>query len=312
MAVPADVRAYVSDHELTARSSQRAAGRTAVIVGMYAGVTAVGHLLDRPFTWLAVIVAQGFILVGSYSAMHESAHGTMFAGRAVNRVASLLWGATLLTNASLWRSFHLEHHARTGTAEDPENRYKVRVVHPAQYLLVIPGGLQFVGQFWWESLGSLFGRYPTYVRKGADTRAIRTDAGVLVALTAGLVLALVARPMLVLQLWGGAFLVAMCVLLPLTAINEHYGCDTEGDAFDTTRTVISNRAFRFLVWNTNYHVEHHLIATVPYHQVHGLHEYIEPRCRFVARSYTAFHLDVIRGCATARQHERVGVQPGSS
>jgi fatty acid desaturase len=271
---------------------------------MYAGVTAVGLWLDRPLSWLVVVVAQGFILVGSYSAMHESAHGTMFAGRTVNRVASLLWGITLLTNASLWRSFHLEHHARTGSAEDPENRYKVDVVHPAQYLLIIPGGLQFVGQFWIESLCSLFGRYPTYVRKGADTKAIKADAGLLLVVSAGIVLALLSRPMLALQLWGGAFLVSMCVLLPLTAINEHYGCDTHGDAFDTTRTVISNRVFRFLVWNTNYHVEHHLIATVPYHHVHELHACIAPRSRFVARSYTAFHLDVIRGCSGARRHER--------
>jgi fatty acid desaturase len=275
---------------------------------MYAGVTAVGLSLDRPVVWLAVVMAQGFILVGSYSAMHESAHGTMFAERSVNRVASFLWGATLLTNASLWRCFHLEHHARTGSDDDPENRYKVKVVHPLQYLLIIPGGLQFVGQFWFESLGSLFGRYPTYVRKGADTKAIKADAGALLVVSAGIVLTILARPMLVLQLWGGAFFVAMCILLPLTAINEHYGCDTDGDAFDTTRTVISNRAFRFLVWNTNYHVEHHLIATVPYHQVHELHEHIAPRSRFVARSYTAFHLEVIRGCRQPdRRAERVSV-----
>jgi fatty acid desaturase len=63
---------------------------------------------------------------------------------------------------------------------------------------------------------------------------------------------------------------------------------------------VSNRAFRFLVWNTNYHVEHHLIATVPYHHAHELHGYIEGRSRFVARSYTAFHLDIIRSCRQQR------------
>jgi fatty acid desaturase len=123
---------------------------------------------------------------------------------------------------------------------------------------------------------------------------------VLLLATAGIVAALLTHPLAVLHLWGGAFLVSMCVLLPLTAINEHYGCDSEGEAFDTTRTVVSNRAFRFLVWNTNYHVEHHLIATVPYHHAHELHGYIEGRSRFVARSYTAFHLDIIRSCRQQR------------
>jgi fatty acid desaturase len=296
MAAPADVRAFVADHDLTVRNSWRAAGRTAVIGGMYAAVTAVGLLVGGAIVWTVVIAAQGFILVGAYSAMHETAHGTLFGSRPVNRAASFLWGLTLLTNASLWRCFHLEHHARTGGDDDPEARYKVQITHPAQYLLVVPGGLQFVGQFWIESLDALFGRYPSYVRKGADTRSIKRDAVILLAASVGIAALLVTHPLAVLHLWGGAFLVAMCVLLPLTAINEHYGCASGGEAFNTTRTVVSNRAFRLLVWNTNYHVEHHLIATVPYHHVHQLHEYIEPRCQFVSRSYTAFHLDVLRSC----------------
>src|SRR5207237_2216700 len=106
----------------------------------------------------------------------------------------------------------------------------------------------FVLQLWFESLGTLVGRYPAYVRQGADKRAMRVDAGVLVALTAVVAAAAALRPALLLELWGGAFLVTMCILLPFTAINEHYGCEPEGTALDTTRTVVSNRAFRSLWW----------------------------------------------------------------
>lgn len=313
MTVSADVRTFIAENDLTARSPWRAIGRTATVVTLYAALTLVGFVLDRPLFWITVWLAQGFVLVGSYSAMHEAAHGLLYRSRRSNRAVGPSWGSTILVNYSLWRTFHLEHHARTGTAEDPENRYKVDIVRRSQYLLLPLGGLQFLGQLWWESLGTLFGRYPSYVRQGADKRAIRIDALMLLGVTALACIGVLLAPMLTLRVWGAAFLVTACVLLPGTAINEHYGCDTEGEAFDTTRTVVSNRLLRFLVWNSNFHAGHHLVASVPFHKAAVLHEYIAPRTRYLARSYTAFHLEVLRSCgrgssagAEGGLHDRFG------
>ena len=41
------------------------------------------------------------------------------------------------------------------------------------------------------------------------------------------------------------------------------------------RTVYMNPLFRFLYWNMNYHVEHHMFPMVPYHALPGLHEAIK-------------------------------------
>ena len=38
------------------------------------------------------------------------------------------------------------------------------------------------------------------------------------------------------------------------------------------RTVYMNPLFRFLYWNMNYHVEHHMFPMVPYHALPELHE----------------------------------------
>jgi fatty acid desaturase len=299
VAVPADVRAFVDDHGLTTRSSLRAGGHTAAVAVLYAAITAVGFLLDSGLVWAFVVVAQGYVLLGSYSAMHEAAHGNLFRTRRANRIACWFWSSSLLTNGSVWRSFHLEHHARTAGPDDPENRYKVDVTSPWQYLLMPLGGLQFFLVQLWESLGTLVGRFPIYVRQGANRRAMRLDALLHVALLVGIVVAAVIQPSLLLRLWGGAFLLVTCVLLPGTAINEHYRCAPSGDAFATTRTIVSNRLVRFLVWNSNYHVEHHLVANVPYHHAPELHAYLEPRLQHLAPSYTAFHLDVLRSCRPA-------------
>jgi fatty acid desaturase len=39
-----------------------------------------------------------------------------------------------------------------------------------------------------------------------------------------------------------------------------------------------NPVFRFLYWNMNYHVEHHMFPMVPYHALPRLHEAIKADC----------------------------------
>jgi fatty acid desaturase len=42
-----------------------------------------------------------------------------------------------------------------------------------------------------------------------------------------------------------------------------------------SRTVMMNPVLRFLYWNMNYHVEHHMFPMVPYHALPRLHELIK-------------------------------------
>lgn len=35
---------------------------------------------------------------------------------------------------------------------------------------------------------------------------------------------------------------------------------------------------RFLYWNMNYHIEHHMFPMVPYHSLPDLHEELKPYC----------------------------------
>ena len=39
-----------------------------------------------------------------------------------------------------------------------------------------------------------------------------------------------------------------------------------------------NPIFRFLYWNMNYHVEHHMFPLMPYHALPALHEKIKSQC----------------------------------
>ena len=61
----------------------------------------------------------------------------------------------------------------------------------------------------------------------------------------------------------------------ITGITQHGGLAE--DALDhrlNSRTVYMNPVIRFLYWNMNYHVEHHMFPMVPYHRLPELHALI--------------------------------------
>ena len=62
----------------------------------------------------------------------------------------------------------------------------------------------------------------------------------------------------------------------LTGLLQHVGlADNVIDHRLNTRTVYMNPISRFIYWNMNYHVEHHMFPMVPYHALPRLHELIK-------------------------------------
>jgi fatty acid desaturase len=62
----------------------------------------------------------------------------------------------------------------------------------------------------------------------------------------------------------------------LTGLLQHIGlADDVTDHRLNTRTVHINPVSRFIYWNMNYHVEHHMFPMVPYHALPRLHELIK-------------------------------------
>jgi MocE subfamily Rieske [2Fe-2S] domain protein len=68
-------------------------------------------------------------------------------------------------------------------------------------------------------------------------------------------------------------------LMPVYGLTQHAGlAENVLDHRLNCRTVYMNRVHRFLYWNMNYHVEHHMFPLVPYHALPGLHELIKADC----------------------------------
>jgi fatty acid desaturase len=69
------------------------------------------------------------------------------------------------------------------------------------------------------------------------------------------------------------------IIVILYAMTQHLGLYE--DVLDhrlNTRTMYLNPVLRFLYWNMNYHIEHHMFPMVPYHQLPKLHEEMKRDC----------------------------------
>lgn len=293
--VPVDVRTVIESEQLQRATVGPTAVRTAVILALYGGGTALGLWVGHPLVWVAVWLVQAVILNGALSASHEGVHGNLARHPGVNRAFAELWSLPLLLNFSLYRAYHLEHHRHTRMEGDPEPQAEFR--SPWGYLLAAPFlGLVTLVQMWGTSLLTLAGRFPRYVRTARQRRAVRRDAVLVLLATAVAVGAAIVSPSLVLAAWGAPLLLSSPVFT-LTALPEHYGCPRVPDPLAATRSTVSNRVFSYLYWENNLHAEHHLLPGVPYHRQHRVRAVLGDRVVNSSPSYLRWHLGLLRALA---------------
>ena len=77
--------------------------------------------------------------------------------------------------------------------------------------------------------------------------------------------------------------------------SEHTDCDLTNDSMLNTRTVESNRFVRWLLWETNFHAEHHAYPAVPFYNLPVLHEYLNDHIKHnECKTFTAQQWHMIR------------------
>ena len=212
------------------------------------------------------------------SRWHEAGHGTAFRTRWMNDVVYQIASFMIARNPVTWRWSHARHHTDTViVGRDPE----IAVMRPPDLLRV---ALNFVGMLdvWHymidmlrNAAGILSGAEKSFIpehERHKVVRAARVHLAIYVATVA-------------LALWMGSWLPLMIVGLPrmygawhgiLTGLLQHGGlADNVTDHRLNSRTVLMNPISRFIYWNMNYHVEHHMFPMVPYHALPRLHELIK-------------------------------------
>ncbi|SDA99702.1 fatty acid desaturase family protein [Sinorhizobium sp. NFACC03] len=232
-------------------------------------------------TWWAVplFLAYG-VLYGSASdsRWHECGHGTAFKTMWMNDAVYQIACFMIMRNPVAWRWSHTRHHTDTViVGRDPE----IAVMRPPDLLRLV---LNFFGilDVWYavvdmvrNTFGIIGAEEATFIPEMEQPKAI---------LVARIWFAVYAAT-IALSLYLDSILPLMLIGLPrlygawhhvLTGLLQHGGlADNITDHRLNSRTVYMNPLSRFVYWNMNYHVEHHMFPMVPYHALPKLHALIK-------------------------------------
>ena len=265
--------------ELMRRSDEPAIRDTAIWVAALAASLAGGVYFWG--TWLCV---PFFFVYGtlygssSDSRWHECGHRTAFKTLWMNDVVYEIASFMLMRNPVTWRWSHARHHTDTIiVGRDAE----IAVMRPPDLARL---ALNYFGVVdVWRSLptlarnaaGMLSDDEKSFIPASEQGRAVSSARVHIAIYAATLAAALMTWSWLPLMAIGlprmyGAWHLVMVGLL------QHGGlADDVVDYRLNTRTVYMNPITRFIYWNMNYHIEHHMYPLVPYHALPRLHELVK-------------------------------------
>ncbi len=258
--------------------------------GLIAASMALVAYLPNVFTVVLALFIIGARQLGFAVVMHESSHYTLFENRKFNDfVGNWLAGYPVYLSADMYRAHHLEHHAKTWTDADPDlplaKAFPVSKASMARKILRdlsgITGLKQLVGTTYLvvkvvrgESVDA--GTLPMRLERG---RAIRMSFGTLLTnlILFGVLWAL-GHPMLYI-LWFGAWMTTNKFVARIRSIAEHAVVPNPSDPIGQTRTVLAGFLERLFIApnGVQYHLEHHLLMTVPHYNLPEFHAMLRER-----------------------------------
>ena len=270
--------------------------RLSVLMAAYASLVGLQTAIETwPVTWVTTVLLA-FLLSTLLPIMHEAVHGHVAPTPRANHLVGRLAGTLLTVNYSLYQHYHLDHHARLGEPDDPELPVELNGVgdylsfFTPRYLLL---------HFWKLAWQTATGRPPTFLDRSGGTASVMADVQLLVLWLTGVGAALVVAPAAV----------VFAYLLPLalapawiffTTLPEHFPLDERRGPL--TRTVTSSRLLSYLLWNTNYHVEHHRAPECPYWKLPEQAPAAGDARDVRSGSFTGFHAQVLMSLLRRTRH----------
>ncbi|GAF02700.1 NADH:ubiquinone reductase (Na(+)-transporting) subunit F [Saccharicrinis fermentans] len=217
----------------------------------------------------------------SDSRWHESSHGTAFKSDWMNNVLYEIASFMVFRQSTVWRYSHTRHHSDTLVrGRDPE----ISVPRPPDILGII---LNFWGlkampsemrKIWIHASGKIDKEVATYLPEYEHEKVIlKARIYLAIYLVVILMSIFLATPLPIMFI--GLPVIFGSWLMPVYGLTQHAGLSENVlDHRLNCRTVYMNRIHRFLYWNMNYHIEHHMFPLVPYHALPQLHALIKYDC----------------------------------
>lgn len=216
------------------------------------------------------------------SRWHEAGHSTPFASAWMNKWLYQAASFQVMRRPTIWKWSHIRHHTDTlivGRDREIQVRLPIRPVP----LVLDFFGFELAPK---EFVSSLFNAFGYINREELTLVPENKRAQVIIDGRAWMfVFAVIGGTAIGLGSWLPIFLFGLLPsiggawLYNFFGIIQH-GCMPENvlDHRLNSRTVLMNPVSRFLYWNMNYHVEHHMYPAAPYHALPLLHEAIRADC----------------------------------
>jgi Na+-transporting NADH:ubiquinone oxidoreductase subunit F len=261
-----------------------------------------GPAIRDTLIWFALILGSGYLVFlwwGSWIALfpyivysvlyastsdsrwHETSHGTAFKTDWMNNALYEIASFMVLRQSTVWRWSHTRHHSDTIIrGRDPE----IAVPRPPSFIKILmgffglSGSIPEIRRIFLHARGKIDPAVATYLPEQEYAKVI---------LKARLYIAIYLI-VITLSVYYGSLLPLMYIglptilggwLMPVYGLTQHAGLQENVlDHRLNCRTVYMNRIHRFLYWNMNYHVEHHMFPMVPYHALPLLHQEVKDDC----------------------------------
>ena len=261
-----------------------------------------GPALRDTFIWFALIIGSGvcgFMLWGTWWAIipfaiygilyastsdsrwHESSHGTAFKTDWMNNALYEVASFMVVRESVPWRWSHTRHHSDTIiVGRDPE----IAVPRPPNLfaMFIKLFGLKQIPAYFRNVLlhciGQLTLEEKTYIPE-SEYGKIFIRARIYVFIYAGVIALAIGTHSILPIMFIGLPTIYGTWLMPIYGNTQHAGlAENVLDHRLNCRTVYMDPINRFLYWNMNYHVEHHMFPLVPYHALPKLHALIKDDC----------------------------------
>lgn len=268
--------------ELLTRKNGPAIRDTLLWFGLIIGSGALVYLWWG--TWFVIfpyIVYSVLYASSSDSRWHESSHGTAFKSDWMNNALYEISSFMVLRQSTVWRWSHARHHSDTIIrGRDPE----IAIPRPPDIKKIL---LVFVGisssvpelkKLLTHASGKIDPQVATYVPE-SDYRKVIFKARIYTMIFLSVIALSIIYGTILPLMYIGLPTILGSWLMPVYGFTQHAGLQENVlDHRLNCRTVYMNRIHRFLYWNMNYHVEHHMFPLVPYHALPRLHELMKHDC----------------------------------
>lgn len=236
-----------------------------------------------PSWWAAVpyLAYAALYASTSDSRWHEAGHGTAFKTDWMNNALYEVASFMVLRESVIWRWSHTRHHSDTQiVGRDPE----IAVPRPPNLrgmimtIFAIPLYPAYFKAIIRHSFGKMSAHEKTFLPESEFGKVFFRARIYLLIYLSVIGLAIYTRSFLPVLFIGGPHFFGTWLML-FYGWTQHAGlAENVLDHRLNCRTVYMNPLNRFLYWNMNYHVEHHMFPLVPYHRLPQLHAAVKDDC----------------------------------